>query len=227
MQDNPVPNNPVQDELLTYYQRRAHEYERIYQRDDPTRQMEQVQLEAPMIAALEGRQVLEVACGTGYWTQRLSPHAARILALDVAAETLEIARVKTYPPGTVRFEIGDAYALQPAGVFDAGLTNFWLSHVPRARLEGFLNGFHACLEPGAHVFMADNVYYPQATSGTPFRKPGLEDAFALRRLKDGSSFEIVKNYYGADDLERIFRPHAAELGIHVGSCFWWASYRLP
>lgn len=224
----------MHDDLVTYYQCRAREYERIYHRDDPTRQAEQQLLETAMIAALRDRQVLEIACGTGYWTQRLAPHAARILALDAAPETLEVARSKTYPAGTVvgtvavrvEFQLGDAYALEPTGAFDGGLSNFWLSHVPKSRLETFLRGFHACLEPGARVFMADNVYYPQVTNGVPFSKAGLEDTFALRTLEDGSSFEIIKNYYDAADLERMFAPHTTQLQVHVGTCFWWVSYTL-
>ncbi len=216
----------MRDETVTYYSRRASEYETIYHRDDPTRQAEQRDLETAMNACLKDRAVLEVACGTGYWTERLAGHARRIIAVDASNETLEIAQSKTYPRENVEFQIGDAFKLEFTEAFNGGLANFWLSHVPKAQLETFLKGFHACLEPGAQVFMADNVFYPQATSGAPFRKPGFEDAFALRTLEDGSSFEIIKNYYGADDLERIFGPHSTNLEIHVGACFWWASYTL-
>jgi SAM-dependent methyltransferase len=216
----------VRDETVTYYSLRASEYETIYRRDDPTRQAEQRDLEAAMNASLKDRAVLEVACGTGYWTERLAKYAQRIIAVDASAQTLEIAQSKTYPRQNVTFCVEDAFKLGFTEAFDGGLANFWLSHVPKAQLEGFLEGFHACLEPGARVFMADNVFYPQATSGVPFRKPGFEDAFALRTLEDGSQFEIIKNYYGADDLERLFGPHATNLEIHVGACFWWVSYTL-
>lgn len=216
----------MQDELVTYYSRRAREYEAIYHRDNPIRQSEQQALETAMNASLEGRAVLEVACGTGYWTDRLAGHAQSIIAVDASTETLEIARSKTYPRENVEFRIGDAFKLEFTEHFDGGMANFWLSHVPKAQLEAFLKGFHANLEPGARVFMADNVFYPQATSGVPFLKPGFEDAFARRELEDGSSFEIVKNYYSAHDLERLFAPHATNLEIHVGTCFWWVSYTL-
>jgi SAM-dependent methyltransferase len=214
------------DETVTYYSRRASEYETIYHRDDPTRQAEQRALETTMNACLKDRAVFEVACGTGYWTERLAGHARRIIAVDASAQTLEIAQSKTYPRENVTFRVGDAFKLGFTEAFDGGLANFWLSHVPKVQLETFLKGFHACLEPGAQVFMADNVFYPQATSGVPFRKPGFEDTFALRTLEDGSSFEIIKNYYGADDLEGIFAPQATNLEIHVGACFWWVSYTL-
>jgi 2-polyprenyl-3-methyl-5-hydroxy-6-metoxy-1,4-benzoquinol methylase len=216
----------VRDETVTYYSRRASEYEAIYRRDNPIRRAEQIALETAMNASLKDRAVLEVACGTGYWTQRLAGHAQSIIAVDASIETLEIARSKTYPRENVEFRIGDAYKLEFTEQFDGGMANFWLSHVPKAQLETFIKGFHASLQPGARVFVADNVYFPAATTGVPFTKPGVEDAFALRTLEDGSQFEIIKNYYGPDDLEGIFAPHSTRLEIHVGTCFWWVSYTL-
>jgi SAM-dependent methyltransferase len=216
----------VRDETVTYYSRRASEYETIYHRDNPTRQSEQQALENAMNASLKDRAVLEVACGTGYWTERLAGHAQSIIGVDASPQTLELARSKTYLLENVEFRIGDAFKLEFTERFNGGIANFWLSHVPKAQLETFLKGFHASLEPGARVFMADNVYFPDATSGVPFRKPGVEDAFALRTLEDGSQFEIIKNYYGADDLEHIFGPYSASLEIHIGACFWWVSYTL-
>ena len=41
--------------------------------------------------------MLEVACGTGYWTQHLAKTAARLVATDGTAEPLAFARLR---PGT-------------------------------------------------------------------------------------------------------------------------------
>jgi hypothetical protein len=38
-------------------------------------------------------------------------------------------------------------------------------------------------------------------------------------------YEILKNYYDADQLRRILSPHARDLIIHVGKRFWWVNYR--
>jgi SAM-dependent methyltransferase len=212
-------------ELISYYAARAAEYERIYRRDDPVRQAEQLQLERAMQEALRDLCVLEVACGTGFWTERLAGHAAHVTAVDAAPETLEIARSKPVPALSVTFQIGDAYNLGFAAEFTGGLGNFWLSHVPKARIPAFLHQFHACLKPGARVFMADNVFHAGVTTGRPIVKPGLEDNFAERFLEDGSRFEIVKNYFSPAQLEEIFAGQQ-RLEIHVGTCFWWVSYEL-
>src|SRR5205814_9137070 len=48
--------------------------------------------------------------------------------------------------------------------FNAGLGAFWWSHVPRARLREFLQGFHKAFEPGARVMFMDNLRSEEHTS---------------------------------------------------------------
>ena len=69
----------------------------------------------------------------------------------------DMARAKAYPPRRVRFEQADAYTLEAlTGAFIAGFAGFWWSHVPKARLPGFLSTFHGKLQPGARVVFVDN-----------------------------------------------------------------------
>ncbi len=198
----------------------------MWHRDDPVRQREQTAIRAAMKEIFGRRRILEVACGTGYWTQFVAEVADHILATDLSEEMLELAREKNLPPVKVQFQVVDAYALRSApGSFNAGLANFWFSHVPKSRLDEFLRGFHHRLGAGAVVFLADNVYVP-GLGGELVVRPGLEDTFKLRELADGSRHEVLKNYYDADQLRRILAPRAADLKTHVGQCFWWVSYRV-
>src|SRR5687767_8959260 len=64
------------DQLATYYAKRASEYERIY--DKPERQADLRALEARIRKMVAGRKVLELACGTGYWTDLIAPEAAQV-----------------------------------------------------------------------------------------------------------------------------------------------------
>ena len=57
--------------MAAYYARRAAEYESVYAK--PERQADLRQMEAELAEPFAGRRVLEIACGTGWWT----PHAAR------------------------------------------------------------------------------------------------------------------------------------------------------
>jgi len=115
-------------ELLDYYQRRAREYEAIYAK--PERQVDLAFMREHFASRLAGRRVIEVACGTGYWTVLVARSAASIVAVDAAQEPMRIAMSKDYGERNVRFELADAYAL-PAelGRFNAALACFWWSHI--------------------------------------------------------------------------------------------------
>ena len=80
--------------LVDYYARRAGEYERLYEK--PDRQADLAALRKLCAQAVAGQAVLEIACGTGYWTQAASQTATSILATDINAEVLAIARTKPY-----------------------------------------------------------------------------------------------------------------------------------
>ena len=62
----------------TYYAARAREYERIYHK--PERQADLARLREAVPAPFTNRTVLEVACGTGYWTQHMARTARSICA---------------------------------------------------------------------------------------------------------------------------------------------------
>lgn len=147
-----------------------------------------------------------------------------VVAIDMSPEMLTIAREKGLPPDRVEFSEGDAYSLESvSGTFNAGLASFWLSHVPKARINRFLRGFHERIGIDAVVFMADNVYVP-GIGREVVRRPGTEDTFKLRKLSDGSKHEVLKNYYGARDLNNILSRLSSDLQVHVGRCFWWVRY---
>ncbi len=209
--------------MQEYYDRRAREYEAVYHRDDPIRQRELAEMETAIQKVMRGKRVLEVACGTGYWTERAVKTAEHITAIDAAPETLEIARAKKLPPDRVDFRLGDAYLLDGTGTFDAGLAMFWFSHVPKARIEEFLRGFHAACEKGSTVFMAENMLQ-EGVGGDLIRKPGIEDTFKRRTLEDGSVHEVLKNYYDRSELEALLSPFATDLRVEMGRCFYRVRY---
>jgi SAM-dependent methyltransferase len=209
-----------------YYNRRAQEYEQIYRREEPLRQAELAELAKAMQAALSGRLVLEIACGTGYWTQIAARVARHITATDASAEMLEIARSKNISLDQVQFGYADAYDLASiSDQFDAALVNFWLSHVPRLRLRRFLSGLHDRLCPGSTIFMADNAYVP-GVGGEIVSFEGSVDTYKRRTLSDGSSHVILKNYYSSDELATMLSPFTEQVEITVGACFWWVVYTI-
>jgi ubiquinone/menaquinone biosynthesis C-methylase UbiE len=211
-------------ETERYYRKRAPEYEEVYHRTDPVRKKELARATDRMNEVIDGKHVLEVACGTGFWTEIASAAALDIIATDINTEMIDLAMQKEYHRGNVQFVVCDAYQLDSVrGEFDGGLANFWLSHVPKSRLDDFLRGFHDRLKPGSPVFMIDNMNTP-GLGGDFVEEPGSEDTFKLRELKDGSTHVVIKNYFSFDDLRQLFDPYAQNLRIECETYYWWLSY---
>jgi len=59
----------------------------------------------------------------------------------------------------------------------------------------------------------------------PYGRDGTHDTFESRPLADGSTYEVVKNYFDADQLREILAPFARNLEIKGNPVWWWAVYR--
>lgn len=199
------------DKLVDYYARRALEYERFY--DKPERQADLALLRNRLAGMFAGRDVLEVACGTGYWTTVVAPAAKRVTALDANEQVLALARRKALPEGRVEFLRADAYALPDTGRgHDALFAGFWWSHVPLARLDEFLAGCVRALAPGALLAFLDGRYVEG--SSTPISRRDEEgNSYQTRKLEDGSVHEVLKNY--PTESELIRRASRLGWGAHV------------
>jgi GrpB-like predicted nucleotidyltransferase (UPF0157 family)/2-polyprenyl-3-methyl-5-hydroxy-6-metoxy-1,4-benzoquinol methylase len=208
--------------MIDYYSQRAQEYERIY--DKPERQADLARLREHLRRAVAGRRVLELACGTGFWTAAIADCADAIHATDASEEVLEIARAKQLHPARVTFALGDAYRpTAPTPDFDAGLAFFWWSHIPHARLAEFMMSFHAALKPGARVVFADNLFV--SGSSTPISRMDAEgNTYQLRRLDDGSTHEVLKNFPSADELRSVLAPYADNIEVTIFEYFWCVTY---
>jgi len=174
----------LEETMLDYYAARAPEYDKVYLK--PERQSDLRALEEWLPVRFSGANLLEIACGTGYWTQYIAPVARHVHAIDMAAETLAIARSRVRT-GRVEFAIGDAYALPPvSSKWDAAFAGFWLSHVPKQRLHAFLRGLHAALRPHAKVVFLDNRFVDG--SSTPISESDADgNTYQTRTLDDGTS----------------------------------------
>ena len=210
--------------MEAYYAQRAREYERIYAK--PERQADLARMRIDIPALFEGETVLEIACGTGYWTPLIAARAKSILGVDQAEETLEIARGKSYPKGNARFEQADAYRLPDwAQNFSASYAGFWWSHVPLEKIDAFLQQLHARLAPGARVALMDNLFV-EGNSTPLSRRDAAGNTYQERSLSDGSRHEVLKNYPAAGELEARLGRIGTEVRVIRYQYYWLASYRI-
>ena len=183
-------------DMVRYYAERAGEYERIYQR--PERQADLVRLKSAIETAFAGRRVLDIACGTGYFSACAASRAESLDGVDANEATLELARAKGLRNAS--FRAGDAYALgTPERPYTGVLCTFWWSHVPKSRIESFLQGVQRQVAPGAIVLFADNTYV-EGTSTPLVRTDAGGNTYQSRRLENGASYEVLKNFPSAAEL---------------------------
>jgi demethylmenaquinone methyltransferase/2-methoxy-6-polyprenyl-1,4-benzoquinol methylase len=201
------------DELLrqqiAYYRARASEYDEWFLRQGrydrgPEANALWFAEVAEVRAALERfplrGNILELACGTGLWTEQLLAGADRITAVDAAPEVLELNRKRVHSP-KVAYVQADLFAWRSPEQYDAVFFGFWLSHVPPERFDAFWRMVAESLRPGGRVFFVDSKYEPTSTARD--HKLGLPDAgTVLRRLKDGREYQIVKIFYPKDKLQQ-------------------------
>lgn len=214
----------VTPSLEAYYAKRAGEYERIYEKAERQDELEWLRGRIPRLFA--GRRVLEVACGTGYWTQFIARSAAHVLACDINEPVLEIAREKPVPKGRVDFLKADAFTLEgvPAG-FDAAFAGFWWSHVRTSALGPWLATLSRHLEPGALVGILDNRHVEG--SSTPISRRDAEgNAYQVRPLITGETHEVLKNFPTPLELAETVRPFAREATLEETQYYWLLAFIL-
>lgn len=213
-----------ENSLLDYYGRRAHEYEAVYAK--PERQSSLTSVNSWLTWQLGGHDILEIACGTGYWTERIAPISHSITATDASTHVLTIARLKPLPSNRVQFQQVDAFNLQDAkGTFTAAFLGFWWSHVSRDRQVVFLEGLHQRIGPGGRIVMIDNLYVEG--SSTPIsRYDSIGNSYQMRRLADGSEHEVLKNFPEPGEFDRLLASSATEIVYETFEYFWGLSYIL-
>ncbi len=222
----PLPCGPVQSDecLATYYDHRAPEMEDAYA--VPQRQPDLHRLRGLLRDFVSGQDVLEVACGTGYWTRVMAATAHSVTAIDISEEMLALARARTGADSRVRFLRDDAWTLKAVrGRFAVGAALFWWSHMPRSRVRPFLTVLHRVLQPAAQVLFVDNLR-EDCRWTPPVRTDAEGNTYQRRVLRTGECFEIIKNYPSQAEVQAAISGLADEARYVALDCVWLLTYRV-
>lgn len=208
---------------IDYYRARANEYDDWFLRlgrydrgEQATRnwfeQVGEVRVALGGVP-IDGADVLELAAGTGIWTEEICRRASHVTVVDASPEMIALNRQRLGDDATkVTYVLGDLFEWQCERSFDAVVFCFWISHVPREQLDSFLERVAAFLKPGGQVFFLDGRKEPTSTAADHVL-PGESEQLMVRRLDDGREFTIVKNFWRAKDLEE--RCERAGLDVSV------------
>jgi 2-polyprenyl-3-methyl-5-hydroxy-6-metoxy-1,4-benzoquinol methylase len=209
------------NEMENYYAKRAFEYENIYLKSE---RQEYIKESIILLRKyFNHKNILEIACGTGFWTEAISEVSTNILATDLNNEVLEIAKTKKYNC-KVDFIQDDSYELNKiTEKYDSLFAGFWFSHIPKSRINEFLENMHKKLNNNATVVFMDNLYVEgSSTSISRFDTGG--NSYQIRKLKDNSRHEVLKNFYGENSLKDCFKNYGKEIQVHQLKYYWIVKY---
>ncbi|MDP8960732.1 MAG: class I SAM-dependent methyltransferase [Actinomycetota bacterium] len=201
-------------EQLAYYRAVADEYE-----DHTIDVAGQDELLSAIDSFRPGGDVLELACGTGIWTERLLQFATTVTAVDGAPEMLARARSRVGSAASVRFVEADLFSWKADRRYDAVFFGFWISHVPEDKFTSFWTMVAEALTPGGHVFFFDDNYRPQAEL-----VEGVRSLVVQRKLNDGTPFRVVKIPYVPADLGQRLRDLQWDVKVTgTSGPFYWGT----
>lgn len=211
----------MKDNLIEYYNQRASEYELIYQK--PERQKDLQKIKEQLKQVFSGRSVLEIACGTGYWTETIAEAAEKILATDVNEAVLDLAQKKQYPRNNVVFSKIDIDDLTLRPNYNALFGGFIWSHIEKGSLDDFLHKINSLVPPGSIICFLDNKYVEK--SSTPIAYTDEDgNTYQIRKLQD-EEFLILKNFPSMRFLYNSVEEYDRQAKVIELEYYWLVIYQ--
>jgi demethylmenaquinone methyltransferase/2-methoxy-6-polyprenyl-1,4-benzoquinol methylase len=203
-------SDSIIDHQLAYYRARAPEYDEWWQRVGRYDRGEAngrfhadvIEIESALKKFGPTGDVLELACGTGWWTERLAASADSLTAVDASPEAISICRKRCGDGAD--YVVANLFDWRPSRRFDVVFFSFWLSHVPQDRFDAFWEMVSAALRPAGRAFFVDSLLSPNS-SAKDHAEPDANAAMQRRQLNDGREFEVVKIFYDPKSLESRLR----------------------
>jgi demethylmenaquinone methyltransferase/2-methoxy-6-polyprenyl-1,4-benzoquinol methylase len=208
--------------LIAYYKDRAKEYEKIYLK--PERQ-DDIKCATTLLQNIfTNKFIFEIACGTGFWTERIAQTATSVFATDINKTVLKIAKQKHYTKNNVTFKIEDIFNISIDKKYDSLFGGFIWSHIKLQELDNFLNAIHNSVIPGGTVVFMDNNFVEG--SNTPITNTDeYGNTFQTRKLENGTEHLVLKNFPTKNFLQTKLMDIATNIEFVNFKYFWVLAYK--
>jgi demethylmenaquinone methyltransferase/2-methoxy-6-polyprenyl-1,4-benzoquinol methylase len=222
----------VDQQMSAYYDAQAKDYEAFYRgegqavpglgatyRHDTAKVSE-------LLAGFGRGEVLDLACGTGFWLDTYGRNSRFVTLVDQSAAALTLCARRVIRLGmreSAELIQGDVFSLGfPPASFDAVLLGFLISHLTPEQLDRLFKMIRRALHRDGVLAVVDSAWSEGKEAHRA--KAGLE----TRRLDDGREFTIRKQYFAPGELEALltaqgFTPTAS----YAGEAFVAALARPP
>jgi len=209
----------MNQDLISYYKDRAKEYEKVYLK--PERQEDLLKATTVLQNLLFQKTVLEIACGTGYWTEKIAETAASVYATDINESVIDIARSKYYK-NKVAFALADIYNFTPEKKNESVFGGFIWSHILLQDLDKFINKVQDFVAlDGTIVFMDNN--YVEGSNHAITKTDEQGNTYQTRKLENGTSHLVLKNFPTKDFIFQKLSSIATEINFINFTYYWIVS----
>ncbi len=212
----------INTDIILYYKNRAKEYEKIYSK--PERQSALLLAQKMLQDLFRDKNVFEIACGTGYWTEKISATAKSILAADINDTVIEIAKSKSYSPAKVDFKTADIFSLASHIKHESLFGGFIWSHIKQQDLPNFIDIANRLVKPGGTLVFMDNNY----VSGSNLPVTGEDDSgntYQTRTLDNGTIHTVLKNFPTEKYIRQLLTDKAADVSFTNLHYYWILKYK--
>ena len=213
----------MNNDLVKYYKDRAFEYEKIYLK--PERQDDLVEATSVLQKIFTDNHVFEIACGTGFWTEKIAQTANSVFATDINNSVLELARQKKYSKNNVTFKVEDLYTISNSTKYDCLFGGFILSHIKLQDLDNFFQHVKNRVLSGGTIVLMDNNFVEG--SNHPITNTDQDgNTFQTRKLDDGTTHLVLKNF----PTENFLRTKLSGIATHFEfinlKYFWILTFNI-
>jgi SAM-dependent methyltransferase len=200
-----------------------------------------------MVGALEGKQVMDLACGFGFYTRLLKQHgAAQVIGVDISPEMIRLAREhEQQEPLGLAYQVCDAVTLPRLGPFDLVTAIYLLPYATSKdqMLGMFRRVYDNLVAGGRFIALTDDPAFtlskPNCTKYgiTVLRQEPEEDRYACEaefvtdppfRVRwyqwNQASYEWALQEAGFRDFAWYPSEVAPEDVAHYGEAYWHDFY---
>lgn len=212
----------MNSDIVSYYKDRAKEYEKIYGK--PERQSDLLVAGQILQNIFANKDVFEIACGTGYWTEKISATSHKILATDINDSVIEVAKLKKYSPAKVDFQIVDLFNLRGMNEQESLFGGFIWSHIKLQDLNNFIDIANSLVKPGGTIVFMDNNYI--GDSNLPVNEiDDLGNTYQIRTLENGATYKVLKNFPTEIFIRKLLTGKATDINFMNLRYYWILKYK--
>jgi SAM-dependent methyltransferase len=222
-----MSTDPGKNAVADFYTAIADHYDaQFHDESDEDRQDDLDDVAEQVADLMRGHTVLELGCGTGYFTDVIAETAQSVLATDISEAMLNVAREHGEGLENVQYRVVDALNLPTdLGKFTAVFAGFLWSHFKKEQQDAFLAGLRARIGKDALLVLIDDEYV-EGASPTVARTDAQGNTWAQFVDADGNRHELPKNYPTDSALRKRLGTAVREIKIGRWDSCWALTCRL-